>query len=319
MHLEDYWRGLLQLAKQIRATPGTVDFCFISFAADRTEIYINRRPVPRADTTLVLAVVNPETAVDHHQATVFYLEGAMMVLDYLYELEEEVVDFLGTYMPYCFLPIRARQQHRAVAIAHFAQSLDGKIATREGNSKWIGNEENLVHAHRMRALCDSILIGSRTLRADHPALTVRLVEGNNPHKVILCSSENDFSSLQADYSSSLIVIGTGEDPCIDRATYVKLPPGPHGRVMSTDILQHLYALGLHTVYIEGGSTTTSQFLQDRSIDILQLHIAPLIFGSGLESFSLPSIDTVDEAIQFGQFYYKPIGDTFMFVGEISYD
>ena len=65
--------------------------------------------------------------------------------------------------------------------------------------------------------------------------------------------------------------------------------------------------------------TTSHFLQERSIDIVQLHIAPLIFGSGLESFSLPSISTVDEAIRFDHFYYKPIGDTFMFVGEMNHD
>ena len=319
MHLEDYWRGLLLLTKRIRESVEPIDFCFINFSASKPEVHINRRPVPDASATLVLAIVNPQAVIEHPQATVFYLEGLVMVLDYEYKIEEEVIDFLGTYMPYCFLPILARQRKRAIAIAHFAQSLDGKIATLGGDSKWIGNEENLVHAHRMRALCDSILIGSRTLNADHPSLTVRLVEGENPRRVVLCSSASDFSSLQADTSSPVLVIGTGSDPCIENATYAQLSLGKNGRIAGTDILQHLYTLGLHTVYVEGGSATTSHFLQERSIDILQLHIAPLIFGSGLESFSLPSIGTVDEAIQFDQFYYKPIGDTFMFVGEINHE
>lgn len=317
MELEDYWRGLLLLAKRVRESSEPIDFCFVNFAAD-PEVHINRRPVPNVNARLVLAIINPQATIEHPQATVFYWERSVMVLDYEYEIEEEVIDFLGTYMPYCFLPILARQQHRAIAIAHFAQSLDGKIATLEGDSKWIGNEENLVHAHRMRALCDSILIGSRTLNADHPALTVRLVEGDNPHKVVLCSSESDFGSLLADNSSPVLVIGTGPDPCVDHASYAQLAAGEDGQIAGIDILQHLYTLGLHTVYVEGGSATTSHFLQERAIDILQLHIAPLIFGSGLESFTLPGISSVDQAIQFDQFYYKPIGDTFMFVGEIDH-
>lgn len=319
MHLEDYWKGLLRLAERIRTTSEPIDFCFISFAAAGAEVHINRRPVPNSSATLVLAIVNPDVVIEHPQATVFYLEGSVMVLDYQYDIEEEVVDFLGAYMPYCFLPIRARQQQRAIAVAHFAQSLDGKIATQAGDSKWIGNDENLVHAHRMRALCDSILIGARTLNADHPALTVRLVEGNNPHKVVLCSSENDFSSLQADTSSSpVLVIGTGKDPCVAHTNYVQLPSDENGRIAGADILQHLYTQNLYTVYVEGGSATTSHLLHERAIDILQLHIAPLIFGSGIESFSLPGISSVEEAIRFDQFYYKPVGDTFMFVGEINH-
>ena len=318
MHLEDYWRGLLLLTKRMRAWSEPVDFCFINVAEPTPEVHINRRPVPKANATLVLVIVNPEVAIEHPQATIFYLEGSTVVLDYEYQVEEEIVEFLATYLPYCFLSLRARQQQRAVTIAHFAQSLDGKIATQEGHSRWIGNEENLVHAHRMRALCDSILIGSRTLNADHPALTVRLVEGENPRKVVLCSTEGDFSSLRAESSSSVLVIGTGEDPCVENATYCQLPSGENDRIASNDILRHLYAQGLYTVYVEGGATTTSYFLQEGAVDILQLHVAPLIFGSGLDSFSLPGITTVDEAIRFAPFYYKPIGDAFMFVGEVSH-
>lgn len=318
MALDTYWQGLLLLKETIANTSEEVRFCFINFGK-KCEVYINRLPVPDPESSLVLIVVDAEADIQHHQATAFLLDNTILVLDYVYQLEEEVIDFLATYMPYCFLPLRAKRRKRAIAITHFAQSLDGKIATLEGDSKWIGNDDNLIHAHRMRALCSSILIGSHTLNADHPSLTVRLVEGSNPRKVVLCSTESDFSSLQGDIEQPILVIGSGQDPCIEHTKYVQLPADDEGKIPCTNILSLLFEEGLSTVYVEGGSATTSSFLAQKSIDVLQLHIAPLIFGSGLDSFTLPQIKSVDEAVQFDRFYFKPIGDTFMFVGEMHHD
>ncbi|WKN44099.1 RibD family protein [Tunicatimonas pelagia] len=318
MTLENYWQGLLLLKKTIADTSDEVRFCFINFG-EKCEVYVNRLPVPNPKNSLVLVIVDSEANIQHHKATSFYLDNTILVLDYVYELDEEIIDFLATYMPYCFLPIQAKKQQRAIAITHFAQSLDGKIATHQGDSKWIGNDDNLIHAHRMRALCSSILIGSHTLNYDHPSLTVRLVEGSNPRRVVICSTESDFSSLQSDTKNPVLVIGSGDDPCLENTEYVQLPSNDVGKIACPDILKLLFEKGLSTVYVEGGSATTSSFLAQKSIDVLQLHIAPLIFGSGLDSFTLPEIASVSEAVQFDRFYYKPIGDTFMFVGEMHYD
>ncbi|MGD1889037.1 MAG: RibD family protein [Cyclobacteriaceae bacterium] len=318
MTLENYWQGLLLLKETIANTSEEVRFCFINFG-DKCEVYINRLPVPNPKSSLVLVVVDTEADIQHHQATAFYLDNTILVLDYVYELDEETIDFLATYMPYCFLPLQAKLRKRAVAITHFAQSLDGKIATNDGDSKWIGNEDNLIHAHRMRALCSGILIGSHTLNYDHPSLTVRLVEGSNPRRVVLCSTESDFSSLQSDSDNPVLVIGSGDDPCLENTEYVQLSADKNGKIACSDILSLLFKKGLYTVYVEGGSATTSSFLAQKAIDVLQLHIAPLIFGSGLDSFTLPEIASVDEAVQFDRFYFKPIGDTFMFVGEMHHD
>lgn len=104
------------------------------------------------------------------------------------ELSGDAARMLTTYLPYCFLSVYARRWNRAVAVSHFAQSLDGRIATDWGNSKWIGHEDNRTHAHRMRALCQGILIGSGTLKRDTPALTVRRVEGPDPRPIFLGST-----------------------------------------------------------------------------------------------------------------------------------
>jgi len=107
-------------------------------------------------------------------------------------------DFFINYLPFCFNYFKAIQNHKTYVISHFAQSLDGKIATNSGHSKWIGNEQNLIHAHRMRALCNGILIGANTLKKDKPMLTVRHVEGDDPVKIVLCNSCQDFIELRKD-------------------------------------------------------------------------------------------------------------------------
>ncbi len=69
-----------------------------------------------------------------------------------------------------------------------AQSLDGRIATITGDSKWISGPEALKFAHRLRAECDAVAIGAGTVKADNPQLTVRLVKGRNPYRIIIVTA-----------------------------------------------------------------------------------------------------------------------------------
>ena len=229
---------------------------------------------------------------------------------------QDVLDFLQLYLPCCLLPLWARQEKRAITIAHFAQSLDGKIATTTGDSKWIGNTENLVHAHRMRALCDAVLIGTGTLLADKPRLTVRHVTGQNPVRVVLGATCSDFESLYNSSSGRILVISSEADRLNGKADYIQLKK-QNGRISALAILKTLYQKNIKMVYLEGGPTTTSYFLEDQSVDILQLHLAPVIFGSGKAAFSLPSITTVDEAVHIQHYCYQPVGNAIMFMGQLN--
>ena len=184
-----------------------------------------------------------------------------------------------------------------------------------GDSRWIGNEENLNHAHRMRALCDAILIGKNTLKSDLPKLTVRRVEGRNPKRVVIGSANVDFSSLIECCPDPILVIGKDASKKKNgQLQYQCLEPSG-GKIKSMDILHCLYQQGIKTVYIEGGAITTSGFLKDRAIDILQLHFSPFLFGSGKQGVVLPAISEVNESIRFQDFSYFPVGDTVMFVGQ----
>ncbi len=233
-------------------------------------------------------------------------------------LSETTCAFLKQYLPYCLSCHFAKAQQKAISIAHFAQSLDGRIATANGDSKWIGNTENLIHAHRMRALSDAILIGSGTLKKDQPKLTVRLVNGPNPKRIVLGTSAACYSSLYESSKDRIMVIGRHSSSLNGQIDYVQLEPekefiDPH------HILQNLYQQGICSVYIEGGSTTTSYFIKRKAINILQLHLAPLLLGGGTPCLQIPGIDLVDQAIRFEKTQFQPTGDAIMFVGELATD
>ncbi len=78
-------------------------------------------------------------------------------------LPPAVRQMIRTYAPYCLASRYAKSWQRAFSVSHFAQPLDGRIATVDGHSQWIGGPGNLTHAHRIRALCDGILIGAKTM------------------------------------------------------------------------------------------------------------------------------------------------------------
>ncbi len=225
---------------------------------------------------------------------------------------------LEQYLAYCYLPWQAHRQKRAVTVAHFAQSLDGKIATTAGRSKWIGNRENLVHAHRMRALCDAVLIGGGTLSCDQPKLTVRHVKGEHPCRVVIARPDSDFSSLLQACSKPVLVFGSEKSSRNGRIQYTCLPKGERGHIPSQLILEKLYERGIYSVYLEGGPLTTSRFLKDGAVDFMQLHLAPLVFGSGKSALCLPEIEHVREAVSFFEHTFHPVGDSIMFTGRPQY-
>lgn len=216
------------------------------------------------------------------------------------------------YLGYALLPWQATTEQRCITVAHFAQSLDGKIATSTGHSRWIGNDENLLHAHRMRALCQGILIGKGTLVSDDPALTTRHVEGPNPQRIVVSSTPCNFDSLIK--SSQEEIWWIGGKMASEHVRCIEVPPSPQ-HTRCERLLETLFNNGIKTVFIEGGSVTTSAFLSESMIDIMQFHISPLVFGSGIPGINLPEITEVGESVKFDSWKFFPVGDAVMFVGK----
>lgn len=228
---------------------------------------------------------------------------------------EENVRLLTMYLPYALIPYFSRKHKKCYAIAHFAQTLDGRIASSTGDSKWIGNEENLIHAHKMRALCDAILVGARTLHIDNPRLNVRLVKGENPTKVVVGGDNLDLEDYNA-IDQSTIIFSKNHYDFNDDQQIVSLSKD-QDQYKPKDLLNVLCQKGMCSVYIEGGSFTTSVFIKHRVIDQVQIHITPKIIGSGLSGFQFEGLSSMKDAIEFSSHRFIPIGDHMMFIGELN--
>ncbi|MDX6705118.1 MAG: diaminohydroxyphosphoribosylaminopyrimidine deaminase [Solirubrobacteraceae bacterium] len=313
------WRALKLLAERIRDDSGPVTSCSLLIGED-PHVCVGPESLPAGDGWPVTVIVDPATQ-DHLPALApgetRYLLDELIVMRRLADggLPAAASALIELYVPYCLAPLHARRMKRAFTVSHFAQSLDGRIATRAGDARWIGCEENRVHAHRMRALCDGILIGAHTLRTDRPALTVRHAEGSDPIRIVL-GGAGDIGCLERAGSSAIVLIGDDLGPSSAQVEHVVLPR-TNGRIATTAILEELYRNDILSVYIEGGATTTSTFLSEGNIDVLQLHISPMIIGPGINSFAGPSIQSIQDSVRFDPHVYRSVGDGMMFVGRVA--
>ncbi len=204
--------------------------------------------------------------------------------------------------PWCgiFGPLHTGTIDDLVVVGQLGQSLDGRIATESGHSKYINGPAGLDHLHRLRALVDAVVIGVGTALADDPQLTVRRVAGPQPTRVVIDPSGRLPASARvfaADGVRRLLLTA-------DRALCAPPPgvevvalPVVNGRIPPATILAALSERGLHRMLIEGGAETVSRFLSAGCLDRLHIMIAPIILGSGRGGFVLPPIERADQAMR----------------------
>jgi len=186
-------------------------------------------------------------------------------------------------------------------IGRMAQSLDGFIATSKGESYWISGPEDIAHTHRLRALCDAVVVGAGTVRADDPQLTTRLVEGPNPVRVIIDPGRRLTPDRRVFQGGPPTLVLCATDRIMadwpGTAEAVAVSCGPDGMAPGA-IIQALAARGLRRIFIEGGGITISRFLTAGWLDRLHVTIAPVLIGSGVPAFPLPPTTALGEARRF---------------------
>ncbi|HEV7267419.1 MAG TPA: RibD family protein [Falsiroseomonas sp.] len=184
-------------------------------------------------------------------------------------------------------------------IGRLAQTLDGRIATRSGSSQWIGGAGDLLHTHRLRALCDAVLVGAGTIRHDDPRLTTREVAGPNPVRVVLDAARRlpvTHRVFQDGEAPTLLVSAIHGPPSHGRAEVLRIPGGALGLDLPA-LLAELAARGLSRIFIEGGGQTVSAFLAAGCLDRLHLTVAPVILGSGIPAFTLPEAMRIADGLR----------------------
>ncbi|MFY9609398.1 MAG: bifunctional diaminohydroxyphosphoribosylaminopyrimidine deaminase/5-amino-6-(5-phosphoribosylamino)uracil reductase RibD [Blastocatellia bacterium] len=200
----------------------------------------------------------------------------------------------------------------------FAQTLDGRIATTTGDSQWISGPSSLKLAHQLRREHDAIMVGIGTVLRDNPRLTVRLVNGRDPLRVILDSSLRlpvEARVLANGAARHTLVITTGAADS-DRAAEIESLGAEVLKLQSAadragvDVrkaLENLGSRGISSVLVEGGAATVTSLLAARLVDRLVIAIAPKIIGRGTEAIGELGIEHLKDALTFSSFKTRRLG------------
>jgi len=196
-------------------------------------------------------------------------------------LNEKFFKFMKTGLPFVGIKL--------------AQTLDGRIADVAGKSKWISSKAARKEVHRLRSNYDAVLVGANTVLRDNPELTVRLVKGRNPVRVVV-DGRLSLPVSRAIFNTSaaptwLLTSTKAVKADIQKVQKLVLQGVrvlPVSSAYSLDaelVLRTLAAEGVSSVLIEGGAYTVDRFVNRFLADKLYLFVAPKILGDGLSSFS----------------------------------
>jgi diaminohydroxyphosphoribosylaminopyrimidine deaminase/5-amino-6-(5-phosphoribosylamino)uracil reductase len=174
--------------------------------------------------------------------------------------------------------VKHRLTGRPFVTAKFAMSLDGKMATRTGESRWISCEESRLHGHRLRHIHDAVLVGVNTVMTDDPQLTARLEgeEVRQPLRVVLDSQLR--LRLSAKVVGPNTLIATTRTGRMGEAEVLRLPAAPDGRVALGPLLDELGRRGILSVLVEGGSEVHASFFAHGLVDKVHAYVAPRLIG-----------------------------------------
>jgi len=189
----------------------------------------------------------------------------------------------------------------------FAQTLDGRIATAAGASRWISSPPSRKLAHRLRARHDAVLVGVGTVLADDPELTTRLVPGRNPVRVVLDSrlSIPTGARVLKDQPAARTLLAAAPAASEARAAALEkmgievlsVPPDADDRIDIKKLLKMLVEYRISSVLVEGGAAVITSFLRLGLADKLVVFIAPKVLGTGTDSVGELNITDISKSIK----------------------
>jgi diaminohydroxyphosphoribosylaminopyrimidine deaminase/5-amino-6-(5-phosphoribosylamino)uracil reductase len=199
-----------------------------------------------------------------------------------------------------YLPLCGPARTSPITVGHLGQSLDGFIATRDGDSQFVTGPDNIVHLHRLRALCDAVVVGAGTVAADDPQLTTRHVVGPSPLRVVFDPARRlgaHYRVFNDDTAATLYVtarsLARPGETHVGHATLVTVDDEDED-VDVTEVQRLLHERGCRRILVEGGGVTVSRFLKANLIDRLQVAVAPFIIGEGRPAIRLPGPAVLSE-------------------------
>lgn len=226
------------------------------------------------------------------------------------KLNEGFHKFITTGMPFVILKLAA--------------SLDGRIATGAGHSRWISSEASRRYVHRLRDRVDAVMVGVNTALSDDPALTVRHVRGRNPARVVLDSSFRTPLSAEIfkDTGDGVFVFTTsaaGKDKVREaRDMGVKVFSLGAKRVDMRRVLKKLARCGVVNLLIEGGGTVAASVIKAGLADRVMYFITPIFLGSdSTAAVDVLSIESPRGAPRLKNMRVRRIGDDLLVEGLLA--
>jgi 3,4-dihydroxy 2-butanone 4-phosphate synthase/GTP cyclohydrolase II len=213
---------------------------------------------------------------------------------------------------------------RPLVTVHYAQTIDGRIASRTGDSRWVSGEGSLRLAHELRAAHDAVLVGIGTVLADDPKLTVRLVPGRSPVRVVVDSQLRiPLEANVLDTSVARTIVATTALASEERAAAIRargadvlrVKADHDGHVDLSDLLARLRDQGIRSVLVEGGRGMITAALRDHLVDRLTVCIAPKVIGEGIAAVGDLHIDRLCDAMTFERAGFTSFGGDVVFYGE----
>jgi diaminohydroxyphosphoribosylaminopyrimidine deaminase / 5-amino-6-(5-phosphoribosylamino)uracil reductase len=198
-------------------------------------------------------------------------------------------------------------------------SLDGKIATRSGESRWISGEESRRHGHRLRHQHDAILVGINTVIADDPELTARFDGARQPVRVVVDSQLRIRQSALVVGSNTLIA--STKDGRVGLAEVVTLPAGQDGRVSLEHLLDELGKRNIISLLVEGGGEVHAAMFEAHLVDKVFAYVAPKLIGGRDAPGPLggSGSERLDHATDLRSVDVIRLGDDFLISGYVHRD
>ena len=176
------------------------------------------------------------------------------------------------------------EKSRPHVILSAAISIDGKIATRLGDSK-LSSKKDKIRLHKLRSKVDAILVGKNTIHRDDPLLTVRYVKGKNPTRIILDSQGTISVNSKILQTCNKVPTIIAVSKRISKVNLQKLKRFPVEIIMTGEnsvniksLMNNLSKRKINTVLVEGGGTINWQFIQNNLFDEILITITPFIIG-----------------------------------------
>lgn len=269
---------------------------------------------------VVIGLVDPNPLVNHKGIEILEKAGIEVMTGILSEEIKEMNEIF-----YHFI-----QKKTPFVIMKTAMSLDGKIATKTGDSKWISNEKARYFGHELRHEVSGILVGINTVLTDNPQLTTRLKDkkGKDPHRIILDSTlriplDSNILSLDSDAKTIVATTEKASKEKIARleslGVQIISTESKNNQVDLEALMKILGSYNIDSLLIEGGGTVNYSFLRSNLVHKIYTFIAPMIIGGNEAKtpVSGEGISFISEAIYLKSFETKHVDNNLLIIGKLK--